>query len=474
MSEKNTVRDNPPVRRRKSRRRAFRRGLLIYSLAFLLLGGAALFGFCRYLSAYEQGRGAHAVSAWMEGKSEEDYRSLLLSKSFLTLTEFENETDILNAYFDASCAGKSFSFREAAGVSTAEKPVFTIKAGAADVARITLRQGESVGFGFHQWEVASVEPYISPYTLTSAAVALETLSGSPLYLNGVEVSERYLTADDLPVSDLSTLEQRYAQQPHLQRYEISGLYGALTVTDGQGAEITAVEEDGMPVYRPGSGEGYSFSVTVPAGSTVTVCGVPLTDAELTARSVDPLEGLDRFLGDGCSAAQLTYSVSGLYRQPEIEVMLPEGLKAEKTVGENGEIVYTPVGDKALEEEQLPLVKAFFEANMNYAAGNRSYLQSALEKTLYGTDLYNYFSNSTAAMIWASDTTIDYEYLNYENFIPRGEDCFTCNVSYKAKLSAQSWYTTNESELEDSYLLAFVRHQGVWYAASMSLLEDPVS
>ena len=462
---------NPaPRRRRINRAKRFRKRLLIYSAVFLFIGFVGLFVFSRYLSAYEQGRGEHAVSAWMEGKSEEDYRALMLSGPILTLSEFETNDAIINAYFDASCAGKSFSYREAAGVSTAERPVFTIKAGAADVGRLTLRRGKSVGFGFHSWVVDSAEPYISPYALSSVKIALEVMAGEPYYLNGVAIGEQYITDGDISVSALSPLESRYADKPHLVRYEIPGLYGKLTVTDARGNEIPATEENGMPVYRPGGKGGYGFVITVPAGSTVTVCGTALTDAELTEKGMNPLEGLERFLGEGCSAAQLTYAAFGLFRQPDIQVVPPAGMTVIRSDGENGSIVYTPAPDEALKAQHLDMVKSFFDDNMNYSAGNNAYLQNLLLKTLYGTELYNYFSNSTAAMIWASDTKISYDYLNFDNFVSRGENCFTCTVSYKASLSSQQWYTTTESQLEDSYILTFVRYMDVWYAAAMSLIE----
>ena len=460
----------PPRKKRINRAKRFRKRLLIYTAVFLFVGIAGLFVFSRYLAAYEQGRGEHAVSAWMEGKSEADYRALMLSKPVLSLSEFETNDAIINAYFDASCAGKSFSFREAAGASTEERPVFTIKAGAADVGRLTLRPGKSVGFGFHRWEVDSAEPYISPYALISVKIALEVMADETFYLNGVAIGEQYITDAHISVSALSALESRYGNKPHLVRYEIPGLYGELTVTDSQGNEIPATEEEGLPVYRPGGKGGYSFTVTVPAGTTVTVCGTALTDAELIETGMNPLKGLDRFLGEGCSAAQLTYSASGLYRLPEIEVTSPQGMTLAKTEGADGSIIYTPVADESLKEEHLEMVKAFFDENMNYSAGNNAYLQNVLQKTLYGTELYNYFSNSTAAMIWASDTKISYEYLNFDNFVSRGENCFTCTVSYKASLSSQQWYTTTESQLEDSCVLTFVRYQDVWYAAAMSLIE----
>ncbi len=464
-------RNAPPRKPRKNRRKAFRRGLLIYSVVFLMVGFAALFVFSRYLAAYEQGRGTHAVQAWMEGKSEEDYRALLLSEPVLTLSEFEKNEDIINAYFDASCAGKNISCRETAGVSTAEKPVYSIRAGSADILRVSLRPGKSVGFGFHSWEVESVAPYISPYALRSVTVAVETLADAPLYLNDVAIDGKYLVDDALPLPSLSTLESRYTDKPAMVRYEIPGLYGALTVTDAEGNEISATEENGMPVYRPSGSGGYHFSVTVPAGSTVKVCGTPLTEAELSGEGINPLQGLERFLGEGCSAAQLTYSVSGLYRRPEIEVIPPAHMTLELEQPDENTWIYTPAADEELKETHLARVKAFFADNMGYAAGDNSYLQPVLEKTLYGTELYNYFSNSTAAMIWASDTKISYDYINYEDFVSRGEDCFTCSVSYKATLTSRSWYSTNTSQLEDSYILAFVRHQGVWYAASMSLVDE---
>ena len=143
---------------------------------------------------------------------------------------------------------------------------------------------------------------------------------------------------------------------------------------------------------------------------------------------------------------------------------------EQSEGEDGAVLCRYLPDEALQREQQPLVEKFFAANMGYGAGNNGELATLLQLTLYGSELYNYFANSTAAMIWASDTTITDDYLNYSDFIPCGEDAFTCRVSYKAHLKSQSWYETTDSVLEDAYDLAFVRHNNQWYAAAMAIVE----
>ena len=463
-------------RRERSRQRAlakskkrFRRFFWIYTLIVLLLGGAGLAVLYRYLDAYEQGQGKYVMEEFLSAHTEEDYLSLLLSSPTLELGEFEQNEDVMRVYFETSCRGQNVSYREAAGVSTPDKPVFTVKAGSRDLCRVTLAPAEDLPFGFHRWRMESCVPYVSPYALSSVSIAIEAPDDETVFINGKAVSADYITNNDIPCTELTALESRYAAAPHRVLYEVSGLYGDFTVTDGSGQEVYPTEEDGRLLFRLGGAGGYSFTVTAPANASVYVCDTLLGETEITERGVDLLKGLELYTHDQ-SAADVTYSVSGLYRKPEIRVEAPEGCTLEQTGGDGSVISCRYLPDEKLKAEHLPLVEQFFKANMDYSAGNNGALTTCLQLSLYNSDLYNYFANSTAAMIWASDTTISYDYLTYDNFVPWGDDCFTCRVSYKAALHSQSWYEETDSVLEDAYDLVFVKHMDVWYAAAMAIVE----
>ena len=409
----------------------------------------------------------------MASQTEDDWLADMLAAPALNITEFEDSTAILTAYFDASCRGQTFTYREAAGVSTADVPVFTVKAGPADVCRVTLAAAGDAGFGFHYWTVGRCEAYVSASSLATASVRIEAPADETVYLNGVAVGGSYITDANLPCADLTALESRYSDVPHRVRYEINGLYGDITVTDAQGAEVrpqAKEADDGAVLYEIGETGPYSFTVTAPSDAVVSVCGTALTDAELSSRGAGILAGLEKYTGGG-DGAMAVYSASGLYREPVVTASDPSGRVLEENTDENGAITFSYAGDEQLAAEYRPTAEKFFSAYMDYGAGNGGVYDRLLSCILPGTDLYTYVADSTAAMYWASATQITYDSLDYARFVAWGEDCFTCRVSYQASLSAQAWYETNNYDLANTYDLAFVRQDGQWYAAAMSIVTE---
>jgi len=455
----------PPPSRKKGR---FGRFVLIYTLVFLVIGAVGLGVLYKWLDAYEQSRPQHVMDAFMQGKTEEDWLNAMLSTNTLAVTEFENGEEIVRAYFDASCRGGSFSYREAAGVSEKDAPVFTIKSGAADVCRVTLRPTESAGFGFNHWTVDKCEAYISPYSLKSATVEIEAPSDETVSLNGVPLSSAYLVEEHIPYENLGALESRYAEQPYRVRYEVNGLYGDITVTDGEGSVVSPESSEGNIVYQLGREGGYSFTVTAPEGVTVSVCGAALGESEEVRRDNGILTGLEAWVT--AESGAVTYSAEGLYRRPEITATPPEGLSLRQSDADDGSVIFTYAGDENAKAEYESVVKGYFETFMTYTSGRDAAFGPLLAATLPNTELYTYIQDSTAAMYWASNTTVDYEYLNFEDFISWTPDCFSCRVSYKAHLTAESWYEVRESDMENVYDMVFIRQGELWYAAVMNFAE----
>ena len=48
--------------------------------------------------------------------------------------------------------------------------------------------------------------------------------------------------------------------------------------------------------------------------------------------------------------------------------------------------------------------------------------------------------------------------------------FSCRVSYKAHLTAESWYEVRESDMENVYDMVFIRQNNLWFAAVMNFAE----
>jgi len=446
----------------------FGRFVLIYTLVFLLIGAVGLGVLYKWLDSYELSRPQHVMDEFMQGKSEEDWLGVMLSGSPLSVTGFENGEEIIRGYFEASCRGKEFSYREAAGVSEKDAPVFTVKAGAADVCRVTLRPTDSVGFGFNLWTVDKCEAYISPYALKSATVEIEAPSDETVSLNGVPLTDLYIVDDHIPCENLGALESRYAEQPYRVRYAVEGLYGDITVTDGAGNVVSPQSSDGSIFYKLGGDGGYSFTVTAPEGVKVSVCGTELGEGEVVRRDNGLLTGLEAWVSAPSGA--VTYSAEGLYLRPVITATPPEGRSLRQSDADDGSVIFTYAGEESAKAEYESVVQSYFDTFMSYTSGRDAAFLPLMNATLQGTELYSYIQNSTAAMYWASATTVDYEYLNFEDFIAWTDDCFSCRVSYKAHLTAESWYEVRESDMENVYDMVFIRQNNNWFAAVMNFAE----
>lgn len=442
--------------------------VMVYSLIILLVGSVGLVVLYRYLDAYEQSRPAHVLDEYIALKSEDDWLALLLRDPGIEVTEFEDAEAIVTGYFDDACRGKAVTWREATGVSTAKEPVFTVKAGSADVARVTLEPDRSLSFGLNTWKLGEETGYISASSLASVSVSIEAPSDEQLSLNGVPVSESYLTDHDIPVGELKAPENRYSDPPHRVCYTVPGLYGDLTVTRADGTELHPQTEStmgGNVLYSAEQSELYSFSVTAPAVVTVSVCGTELTEEEESGRDLGILKGLEKYFGSA-DPTTVTYSASGLYRKPEFTAEAPVGMEIEQYTAEDGSVSYVLKGDEGLKSTMQSTAEEFFELYLSYGLGGDYAFLQLMNHILPGTELYTYVQQSTDAMYWASNTKLDYTDKTYGNFVSWGENCFTCRVSYQATANATAWHESYNYDLDECYDMAFVREGGVWLCAAM--------
>ena len=256
---------------------------------------------------------------------------------------------------------------------------------------------------------------------------MEAAEEEPVFLNGRAIGADYLAAENVPYQTMTSLERRSADPPMRVSYRIDGLYGSITVTDAAGTVIPAeTAEDCVSYVFPERAE-YSFAVRAPAAARVYVNGTLLGPEERTGEKAGLLDALSDY-AEGSDAVAF-YAASGLYRAPEITAEPPEGYTLERSVDEDGTVRYGFAGDDALAEARMGTAERFFNTYLRYSAGDQNAYSTLLNLILRGTDLYTYVSDSTAAMAWAADTIVDYEYLTFDHFVPWGERCFTCRVSY---------------------------------------------
>ena len=446
--------------------------LLFWTMLLLMLGFIACVFLYRYAAAYEETRPEKTMDALMS-MSEEEWRGELLASLKGEVSEFEDISELYNGYFDSVVAGKTLSYRRDMANSGDGRSVFNVYAGAARVCRVTLVPGgdKVYDFGRREWVLESIEPNSPSDTLEAITVEIDAPAGEELFINGKPVSEDYIVDRAVVPEMIGELESRFEVRPAFVRYSVSPLYGDVTVSGADGAEIAplgAIENGVCRYFKDVDLSGkYSFRAEAPEGVTVTVCGAALDDREVTGSNGMIFAGLSpELVGDGYLT--LEYSAGGLYTEPVLSAEY-EGESLEPVVGADGKYYFFYPSDSRAGEEERKAAEDFFEAYMHYSLSkyNGASLNELLDLILPDTELYRYAKNSYDAMIWASSTKVEFDELSYDNFHFVSDDCFTCTIVYKADFTAQQWHAQVSYAEQEGYKMVFVRRDGKWLAASMS-------
>lgn len=467
--QKNTSRRRSSRRRRSQRRwRAF---LLIYSVLFLALGAVGCYFLYQYADAYEQSRPELVMDKLMADTGEEQWFDYARSGG-AGFTEFEDGGELINEYIDTALRGKEITYRKAPGEYSAASPVYQIRCGGKTLCTVSLAPigHHAAGFGRELWQLGEIRSSFTVDGLESVAVEIDAPEGETIFLNGVPVGSRWLTGERVPCPNLTELESRFAVQPSYVRYRVEPLYGAITVTDSRGRALSVAETGEQGVVRCTAAAQTLYSVTVLAPESVEIAmgGVKLTAADAKSADYGILTGLDAYTSG--AATRLTYSFDGLYTLPEVTGTF-QGRELTPLMNEKGELMFFQPQDEELKAARVGAVQNFFDRYIAYSsqAFEAGRYNALLNLILPGTDLYTYVRDSKDAMIWASATQVHYDELTFTDFVPAGDNAFTCTIRYKADFAATAWYESYTYDLQNAYELAFVRVGEVWYAAAMSAI-----
>lgn len=199
-------------------------------LALLLIaGGVGLFWLRGFLADYEAAQPKHAADAiYAQYYASGDFAAL--AKKCAGDDPFLSP-DALAAYLTEACAGKELSW--SSGTATDGQPTYVVKAGDVKISSFTLRQKEEPGARFAQYEADTFACFYQTDTVAVVAPAGYTVS-----VNGIDLSETYVTEKDLPGEGDHLLPEGVAGVKY-NRYEVTTLSGAPIVT-------TASSPEGVP------------------------------------------------------------------------------------------------------------------------------------------------------------------------------------------------------------------------------------
>lgn len=460
----------PPPEEKKGRRSApdepprkrsgFARALILYTVVLVVAAVAVMAVLWKYLEAYEFTRPEN-VMAQFEQMADEQYWETAVTSSFaVTPSEFETKNQLV----DELCLsllrdGKMTYVKDEAYTDAA--PVYLVSVNGVELCRVYMspQAGGEAGFGLQYMSINKVEllaGFIAPEART---ISITAPADATVTVNGIAVSESYLSAEAPDTTYLPELEQNAADL--LCRYDIEGIYGTVEIaaTSAKGETLVAekTDENGAVFALP-EGE-LSYTIYAPVGATVSVNGVELdenykkTGGDVT---LSLFEGLENY---GTAPEMETWEVGGLHQTPELTAEDGSGKKLSAPYLQDGAYVFQPAADEELASSQQQYAETFynlyaaFEANRDEKIDTNYYniISYMYGGTPLGTRLASEYSSRQPAGGTAAG---DYDRVEVTGFVPYGDNLYTCTV-----------LLYNDDELAGSCAIAFIKASGKWYAAA---------
>lgn len=255
--------EEPKPRKKKKKKKkgsaAFRIFMLIWSAALIIAMFYGLKYFYDFLVEYEATYQAslpvHEIDRLMEYFEANDMRTIYeLVDEKPEFTEFET-SDSAISYMKYMVVGKQLDYKETEN-SNQESPEYIITADSYIIAKASFAKGNTVlKYSFPTWKLKSLEFYTSALEEFN----VKAPSNYQVLINGKALSDRYLTATDITISDKDLYFDPYAVIPKGSEYHGEGLYfkPTVSVTDESGNEVDIQYDEATNTYTAG------FSKTAP-------------------------------------------------------------------------------------------------------------------------------------------------------------------------------------------------------------------
>ncbi len=446
--------DEPP------RRSGFARALILYTVVLVVAAVAVMAVLWKYLEAYEFTRPENVMSQFEQMADEQYWETAITSSFAVTPSEFETKSQLE----DELCLsllrdGKMTYVKDEAYTDAA--PVYLVSVNGVELCRVYMspQAGGEAGFGLQYMSINKVELLADFIAPKARSITITAPVGATVTVNGIAVSENYLSDAAPDTSYLPELEQNATDL--LCCYEIANIYGTVEIagTAANGDTLVAEKSDeNGAVFALPEGE-LSYTIYAPAGATVSVNGVELDEnykktGEDTTLSL--FEGLENY---GAAPEMEAWEVGGLHQTPEITAADESGTALSAPYLQDGVYVFQPAADEELAASQQQYAETFynlyaaFEANRDDKLDTNYYniLPYMYGGTPLGTRLASEYSSRQPSGGVAAGS---YDSVEVTGFVPYGDNLYTCTV-----------LLYNDDELAGSCAVAFIKASGKWYAAA---------
>lgn len=455
--------------------RPWYRGLLIFALVFLLIGAIGCFVLYRYCAAYEVCRPEILMDELMASYTVDDWKRTAKDSIGLYTTEYEDTSALVDAYYDSIDDSTAVTYRKEVNSSNESLAVYTVRAGISNLARVSLIPSENVSriFNLHGWQVGGISAENVIDSLKHVTVKIYAPENEPVYINGTRAGTA-ISLSGISWPNLTEIESKFTTGSKCTCYTVDAMYGAISVTDSEGTEYSPIasSSESELVYQIPPAELHSVRITAPDDVTVTLCGYALTPSDARSITHGILENvLEHTQGNEYMTAE--YSFSGLFSEPVVSACDKDGRTLTPVTDGNGNYAFYHANDPALQAEMMETVQSFFDAYVTYCANSydATRYDRIINRVMRHSTLYTYISESHEGMIFASKTQSDNNELKFDNFSWVGDGCFVCTVSYKADLTATSWYEEYSYDLESNYEICFVTDGYKWLASDMTSIPE---
>jgi len=415
------------------------------------------FFFWGFIHSYEVSRADHLLLAFKEDIDYSFWESKVEEAIAARLTEFENNPRSVMASHIHKIRDARFTIRQLFDESTDDTLVYAIRAGAADIGILRIVAGESAGYGFHFWEVGSVELLDAFVDGLARSIFITASANADVLVNGMLVSQDFLID---------------SQYEYGATYMIDSIFHDIV-------EIDVVELDGrisLPVYS--ENDEYFFPISLPFSRRFIVeipenfsvfideelvSGEYITDDQILLPIFE-----DIFQPGDAPLRYVRYEVErgGFFLEPSVSIRDPQGEEQEYEISDYGTLINTVIFSEQLKAQHEADVEAFMQAYIRYftnwdRAARRS-LETASNYMVRDTALLERLQSALRTIELSRTISVTQNSLDIDNFIAYGDNYFSCDVTYS--VTVRNAVTT--FELEQRYQILYQLSGDRWLVLHM--------
>ena len=438
------------------RRFGFYKALLLFVMVMIVAICAGTFFLWGYIEAYEASLPEHIIQSLQDNIDYDFWERSVAEALVPLLTEFESDGNIPPEQYRAMIRDVRYTVRQKSDEGTADALVYIIRAGPRDIGIARLVPTQDLGYGFSRWEVGSIELLDSFVGDLSKAVSITASQNAQVEVNRVPVSQDYRVDCDIEYG---------------ATYLIPRIFGEVEVSvsefDGR-KSVPYYAQNGDYLYPVISPFTRKFNIVVPVGSALYLDGRVVPQEYITNNSIIPgiFAGVVEQSTVPLLLRRYEFEISGLYSEPILTALDPQGGELLCETSRDGEIVFNTAYSPEYKARHEAAVEAFIRAYVRYGANIGNSIEANFANVsghmLPGSELYARVWASMDGIMWVSGATVEYHSLEIDNFRPYGDRYFTCEVRYK--ITNRTYYEARE--VEGNYEILFVLSGDRWLAAKM--------